>query len=274
MLCSSLYEVAVQGICFVSAKSHISGATLATECGKVPSVVWNSFSTSDVTEFKPSFNQLRKQISNQSSCLSQWNTDFSCLELSGFHEHIFEIQHNINSVKRRRHNMKIHTSMSVFISVQRKYWHNTPSQRSHLYFHFREAQWRTAYIKLSVVQTDTHLLDLVTKRKADSWSLRTLPALWEQTAIHTQTHTHITAVGSRLSLGDKGWFVATGLQDYFTESNTNAKTATAIVPLSKALNSNLLLPSCLKLFTSLLCLPAGELFPLRRLAALGVKLTL
>ena len=52
MLQSSLCDVILKGICFTSARSHIFGAT---ECGGLPSVAYNSFFPSDLTEIQTKF---------------------------------------------------------------------------------------------------------------------------------------------------------------------------------------------------------------------------
>lgn len=46
VLQSSQHEVILQGICFISASSHFSGAAPANDCGELPSAVWRSVLTS------------------------------------------------------------------------------------------------------------------------------------------------------------------------------------------------------------------------------------
>lgn len=59
VLQSSQHEAILQGICFISASLHFSGATPANDCGELPSAVWRSVLTS---EFKQSFDLLRKPV--------------------------------------------------------------------------------------------------------------------------------------------------------------------------------------------------------------------
>ena len=132
---------------FISARSHIFQAVLATDCGKLPAVIKNSFSTSDIAQFKPSFDQLSTQILIHflQSTLRNWFHLFGTKPLASICT-ICRIQHEtsiLNTAQCVPQSANTYQCVCAFIWVRSNYWHNIPPHIRDLYFHFRGALRKT-----------------------------------------------------------------------------------------------------------------------------------